>query len=367
MNGRMWTKALPPAGNAECAPALEQCCSHRRSAALERSRTRRPVGGARATVCHRSVSSAIAQHAAPCSQNWSTARRGRIGRVFAGAARGALSLAILVGVAGCEGMRGLGDRGEVWAIKCISTQGADQLATANYYAESLRLVDALNPELVQTTSDADLTHVFYGRYVQTTNPFTRQQVYRPAPDDDLALIKSLSADGVTRPFGAAHLLPLPSSDRSVGNPEWDAESLAGYWSLQVAVFYNTDTMQQRRQAAVDYCSELRKQGHEAYFYHGPSMSSVLLGAFPPNAMRAVQQEKRDLYGQTQRTSVNVIANARLRALQNEFPHNLENLHIVNDIQLNPETGQEDRLPRPSIVVKLPKAARAEERAGGTGF
>ncbi len=268
----------------------------------------------------------------------------------------------LAGLALCVGCAQPG--ADVWAIKCISVDGPDQHTIANYYAESLRHVEALDADLVRVIFDEDFGNVYYGSYTLQHSPFSDQPTYHPDPAEDLELIKSLSADQVTRPFGAAHLMPVPAD--AVGNPAWDASRAEGYWSLQVGVFYNTETMQRRRQAAVDYCRLLRAKGEDAYYYHGPSMSSVLIGTFPRKAMMSIQRRQGTLEGKPKHVAEYRIIDRRLRALQAKYPHNLENLHVVSDLQLDTRTGKKERFPRPSVVVKLPSVQRAERNAASGG-
>jgi hypothetical protein len=56
----------------------------------------------------------------------------------------------------------------------------------------------------------------------------------------------------------------------------------GVYSLQIAVFKDSP---ERRNFAVNAVREARAQGYEAYYYHGPTASSVCIGAWPENAVR----------------------------------------------------------------------------------
>jgi hypothetical protein len=272
------------------------------------------------------------------------------------ACRGLLGLAMVAGALAATGCATPGGEREFWAVRCATYHGPDQYQQATALAEALKTVEGLKPELFDVLFDEDGAYVTYGRYERTWDVFRRTEVFRPDPQPDIELIQSLSYDQVTRPFAQARLHPLPAP--AVGNPEWNAEDIDGYWSLQVAVFYNTDAMRSRRQAAADYCRILREQGEEAYYHHGPSVSAVMIGAFPREAVQSEQRTRFGVGGRRQ-TAVNRIMDPRLASLMTRFPHNLENGHRVNDVIEDQQTKEKRRRPRPSVLVVLPRAERAE--------
>jgi hypothetical protein len=69
-------------------------------------------------------------------------------------------------------------------------------------------------------------------------------------------------------------------------PEWDLRNAKGYWSLQIGAYRGSPD---RKQAAVEAVREARAAGLEAYYYHGKSISSVLIGAWPREAVKSQDQ------------------------------------------------------------------------------
>ncbi|MEM8872917.1 MAG: hypothetical protein AAGD32_01545 [Planctomycetota bacterium] len=66
-------------------------------------------------------------------------------------------------------------------------------------------------------------------------------------------------------------------------PQWNIVNTNAKWTLVIAD-YTGDA--QRKQAAVESVRAAREMGIEAYYFHGPTTSSVLIGAWPINALRA---------------------------------------------------------------------------------
>ena len=83
---------------------------------------------------------------------------------------------------------------------------------------------------------------------------------------------TLDANG-TRLFPAVILTKLDTPDPS-SPPEWDLTRAAGAYSLQIAVFKDSP---ERRAAAVEAVRAARAGGYDAYYYHGPTASSVCIG------------------------------------------------------------------------------------------
>ncbi len=85
--------------------------------------------------------------------------------------------------------------------------------------------------------------------------------------------------------------PIASPDPEAP-PEWNLAKTSGrmYWSLQIAAFRDNPL---RKKAAVEAVRDLRKQGIEAYYFHGPTISSVCIGAWP---IQAVKRQGEDNVG-----------------------------------------------------------------------
>jgi hypothetical protein len=60
----------------------------------------------------------------------------------------------------------------------------------------------------------------------------------------------------------------------------------GVYSLNIGVTYNTPTLHNHKQAAVEWVKALREQNFEAYYYHVPdgTKSSICVGTFGEDAL-----------------------------------------------------------------------------------
>src|SRR5207249_4124674 len=92
-------------------------------------------------------------------------------------------------------------------------------------------------------------------------------------------------------FRGAGFIMLDTPDPT-SRPEWDLADVdrdkdkhdptRAFWSLQIMAFRGSP---KRKEAAAQAVEVLRKQGVEAYYYHGETISSVCVGAWPVNAIK----------------------------------------------------------------------------------
>lgn len=272
---------------------------------------------------------------------------------------------LLVSAGGCEGtgrIGGLrtGPEEDVWAIRCVTWQGPDRFQRAQAYAEALKRVPGLKPELVQVVSDEEGATLFYGRYRRMYGTDDAAQRYKPNHLRDLELIRALrfQRDEVW-PFILATMDVLPTFRSQ--HPEWDLNEVDGYWALHVAVFYNTEDFRSRRSAAEEYCRLLREQGEQAYFHHGTEKSSVYVGTYPFGAVSEIRRED-PLSGRVSMTMS--IVDSGMREAQKRFPLSLHNGHKMLDVIRDPRTGEvRERIPAPSFPVIIPRAQRSPGTPG----
>lgn len=164
---------------------------------------------------------------------------------------------------------------------------------------------------------------------------------------DLQRIRSIEIDG-QRPFARSFLMP-PSKVALAGKaPELDllnARRMFGpraKYTLQVGRYARSDfappgesERKEFRKLAEEAAAKLRKDGEQAFYYHGDTMSLVTIG----------------LFGDADLPTKDRPASARLRDLQTRFPDNLLNGAGVR-IRRPGEAG-EGRL-APSVVVATPQ-------------
>jgi hypothetical protein len=250
-----------------------------------------------------------------------------------------------------------------WSIRCCTITVADRIKLADNYAKSLKQVKGLKADKVSVIHDDRGSTIYYGRYAREYDPGSGNETFKPDPLPDINKIRDLSVtlpDGPAWPFLGATLESLPATNQRY--PDWEASKAKGVWSLQVAVFYDTKTMRGRKRAAEDYCKLLRDEGYEAYYHHGTVNSSVIVGAFPRNAIIEVRQANPLTGEATQFT--NKIVDPGLLDLQKKFPTNLENGHVMQQVYRSP-SGKVTKVPNPSFAVMLPAAAEAAAQKAAT--
>lgn len=129
--------------------------------------------------------------------------------------------------------------------------------------------------------------LYYGYYSEVREEIDRKEGLRA--QNDRRAVASLRAPNGELLFPSALLVSLDSADPAAP-PEWNLENARGYYTLQIAVYKDHP---QRKEFAVAAVREARAAGHQAYFYHGPTASSVCIGVFPKDAVRTMEEVKLD--------------------------------------------------------------------------
>lgn len=210
---------------------------------------------------------------------------------------------------------------EGWSILLQEFAGTDQLQRADQLRT--RLQREYRVPGLWVRQNGDKTGLYRGLYPRPDTDTARS---------DLRQTRMLSLDGA-RPYEDVQMLPLSAAARGASSP-LDLRQFPGMRSLQVAV-YDSDFGPEFRHAAEDAVNALRKEGHEAYFYHGPNRSMVTIGLFDANDVS--RDGDQDGYP------------PRARELQKLFPYNL-----VNGRTLLQSVSGQDAKPQPSFLVEVLK-------------
>ena len=165
--------------------------------------------------------------------------------------------------------------GAQWTIYCDSFGGPEHVAIANQ--AKIELTNDSNLGNWHIVHEQDQSILYYGYYKDIKDAQARA---------DKRAVDAIVGDGGVRRFRACMFVPLTSPD-PMAPPEWDLRNTppSMYWSLQIAAFRATPD---RKEKAVEAVREARAEGIEAYYYHGETISSVCIGAWPKEAVR--QQE-----------------------------------------------------------------------------
>jgi hypothetical protein len=154
----------------------------------------------------------------------------------------------------------------------------------------------------------------YGRYADPLSERARADAQR---------IRGIEVDGKT-PFAGAVLVresdPTPTTGRLARYDLRNARKLFGadaVYTLQIGVYAREDNRRPTREdlasfrrSAEQAVEALRREGDQAFFYHGPNGSMVTIGVF--------SEDDIDL------TVVPEIESPRLRVARSRHPHNLLN-------------------------------------------
>lgn len=229
---------------------------------------------------------------------------------------------------------------EAWSIVIAALEGEGAEAAARNLLAEIRARAGLTGAFVEARGNRYV--VAYGSY---SGPADR------AAQTDLERIKAIEIDGV-RPFLLAQLAP---PIRAGTIPEYDLRNtrrLHGTWalySLQVGVYSRedgrppaADEMREFRRLAEEAVSQLRREGEEAFYYHGPNRSMVTIGLF------GVDDFDPQSPGGAQ--------SPRLTALRERYPHNLLNGRGIRERrEVTTAAGRPAVVQRlqPSFLVQIP--------------
>ncbi len=215
-----------------------------------------------------------------------------------------------------------------WSIGLLTVSGPDRAASAAAAAERFR---AANRKLDEAfiVARGDRAVVLLGRFA---SPSSREAV------ELLEDVRAIRIDG-EQPFRTAFFVPprggeVGDLDLRTARARYDADC-----TLQVGAYGRIDRriptedeIAEFRVNAEQAARELRAQGEQAFYFHGPSMSMVTVGA-----MRYDDLELNP---------------GILRQLQERFPHNLLNGQGIRE-KIQTEAGEDWRL-QPTQLVGIPE-------------
>ena len=245
---------------------------------------------------------------------------------------------------------------------------------------------ALKDQLIERTGwrdfyiihGEDQSILYYGYYKDFTgnqNPREKQRA-----EADRLRIASFKDERRDQPFRGAMFVDLSTPDPA-GPPEWNLANTPAdrMWSLQIAAYKDSPA---RKEYAVDAVREARKQGIEAYYYHGDTVSSVCIGAFPRNALREQESDTAETYQSDQpivvlptplptgasediyvmegnkRVKARAMAprvepvDPKLIEAMRQFPHHSVNGEMTATVSKNKRTGQQVQRFDPSYIVEI---------------
>ena len=222
------------------------------------------------------------------------------------------------------------DNASLTILLCL-VPGPNHVADAEAYKDTV--AKATGWRDVYVVHKAQWSELYRGRYLsmpQAQRDLKRTKVWR-------------DARGLL-PFAQALVMPLPAEQ--VGPPEWNLQRTSGVFTVTVAEFYDVPEASYvgRKDFAVQSCRELRSQGLEAYYYHGPLKSFVCIGSFPESSYPSIQEKG---------TVTRVIRDPRIQTILKRFPflavNGRQDLYVVEK-----DSGKPSRLATASYVMEIPR-------------
>lgn len=270
-----------------------------------------------------------------------------------------------------------------WSLYCASVSGPDRFARiAQLKAKLIETSGMKDWYIVHNEQDSTLFYGFYSAIEKTE----RASVKAHAERKRIQELKNEQGDPL---FPTCFFTPIVQPDPPAP-AEWKLTNAPpkSFWSLEIAAFKDNVL---RKQAAVELVKQLRAKGVEAYFYHGESISSVCVGAWPMDAVeknddfagRTVSPDDdvlvspiplperfnklRDIEskdGHKIRTFVPrlEIADPSLKAAMAEYPKHMVNYEFF-ETKTRTADGTIKMVPSPSLLVKIPGAEDAQLNGG----
>ncbi|MBI1369149.1 MAG: hypothetical protein GC162_10905 [Planctomycetes bacterium] len=210
-----------------------------------------------------------------------------------------------------------------WAIGLGRIEGLDHLARAEKAKAQLLAQSGFKD--IWLADEPDGTMVYAGHYPSPQDKDAQADVERWR--------QMRESHRVNVP--AAMLVPVITHNQG-SMPEYDLRGARsrGLYTLQVGFYDDISGKSDYRKVAEQAVAALRKEGVEAYYYHGPNRSMVTVGVFGPEALN-VQSNGETTYA------------APILALQQRFPYNLANGETIREKRGDKVSTQ------PSFLVRIP--------------
>lgn len=281
-------------------------------------------------------------------------------------------------------------QGARFTIFCESFTGDDHVQRAttmkNVMVKSAKVKDWY---IIHQDGQSTLYHGYYREFdaANATDSATKKEVQRA--QNDKKMVESLPVPGRLdqRLFPRALFVSLDSPDPDAP-PEWNLVNAKGYWSVEIAVYSGVE----RKQLAVESVRDARGSNIPAYYYHGPSYSSVCIGVWPRTAVNEQSTEQINTIRQGSDVFVDVrgggispemrqnlmrdgkpievvvpkveILDQSLLATLRAYPeHHVDGIVEMERV-VDPANKAEVRKPKHSLLVRIPAEGTSTASGGG---
>jgi hypothetical protein len=257
------------------------------------------------------------------------------------------ALLAILAAAGCDKMGGLTLRPDAqttggedrYTILLYTFTGPDHAAQAQRWKENTTSHAGWKNLRVVHEDGASL--LYWGDYpsVKAAEPDVRKAHAYKAPNGEAIYSRAIAG-------------PMPGSN--FGPPEWDLLSSRGVYTVLIGVYFDVPEKNYvgRKKFAVETVRQLRQQGYEAYYFHGPVRSHVSVGSFPLESVETLSD------GTSLRR---VVKDERINAILKQFPNLSVNGAGVREavgFELDPATRQPKMDPATRQPIKVFEDAKS---------
>lgn len=163
-----------------------------------------------------------------------------------------------------------------WTIFCDTVSGVGHIENARILRSRLVALTGLHDwYIIHSDKESSL---FYGYYRSLDDPAEHKRA-----EADRVKVASLTDKYGNHLIRGGLLQPISAPD-PIAPADWNLVNTPknSYWTIEIATFSGNS---KRKEAAVQAVRELREAGEkQAFYFHGPTVSSVCIGAWPRDAV-----------------------------------------------------------------------------------
>src|SRR5439155_10178861 len=165
-----------------------------------------------------------------------------------------------------------------WTLYCQAVAGPGHVEQANAAKEQLIVLSKMKDWYIIHQEGENV--IYYGFYKSIDEKEDRNEAARAKAER--SRIDALTNKSGDKIFQHCFFVQVSEPDPTAP-AEWNLLNTGAYWSLQIAAYKDSP---RRKQAAVEAVREARARGVNAFYYHGETTSSVCIGAWPRDAVKA---------------------------------------------------------------------------------
>ncbi len=178
-----------------------------------------------------------------------------------------------------------------WTIVCTQIKGTGHVEHAKVYKQQIIALTGLKGFYLVHEDDVSTLYFGFYKSIDPRAEESKDSREGKRAQADLAKLRSYENAVGDRIFPIAGMAPLEPADppapaewdlRNVDRNKPDGDPTKAFWSLEIGVYMDSPD---RKQGAVNAVRLAREAGvKDVYFFHGKTVSSVCIGAWPQSAV-----------------------------------------------------------------------------------